>query len=157
MSDKPEIAYDDLEGLRGAITEEWSAWGPEYEMTQEKVDQFAELTGDHQWIHVDVERATAGPFGGPIAHGFLTLSLLPNLNKTGDVRITGHQNAINYGADGLRFLVPVPSGSTVHARNRVREARQHKKGTLVATQVAIHVVGNEVPSVLYDALVLYQG
>lgn len=157
MSDKPEIAYDDLEGLRGAITEEWSAWGPEYEMTQEKVDQFAELTGDHQWIHVDVERATAGPFGGPIAHGFLTLSLLPNLNKTGDVRITGHQNAINYGADGLRFLAPVPSGSTVHARNRVREARQHKKGTLVATQVAIHVVGNEVPSVLYDALVLYQG
>ena len=124
---------------------------------QRMIQGFADVTKDQQWIHVDVERATAGPFGGPIAHGFLTLSLLPNLNKTGDVRITGHQNAINYGADGLRFLVPVPSGSTVHARNRVREARQHKKGTLVATQVAIHVVGNEVPSVLYDALVLYQG
>ena len=111
-------------------TSEW------VEIDQQRVDTFADATGDHQWIHVDVERATAGPFGGPIAHGFLTLSLLPNLNKTGDVRITGHQNAINYGADGLRFLVPVPSGSTVHARNRVREARQHKKGTLVATQVA---------------------
>ena len=70
-----EIAFDDLEGLRATITEEWSDWGPEYEMTQEKVNQFAELTGDHQWIHVDVERATAGPFGGPIAHGFFTLSL----------------------------------------------------------------------------------
>ena len=64
-----EIAFDDLEGLRASITEEWSDWGPEYEMTQEKVNQFAELTGDHQWIHVDVERANAGPFGGPIATG----------------------------------------------------------------------------------------
>jgi len=152
-----EIAFDDIDGLNASASDDWSGWGPEVEVTQEMVNGFADLTGDHQWIHVDVERATAGPFGGPIAHGFLTLSLLPNLNKTGDVRITGHQNAINYGADGLRFLVPVPSGSTVHARNRVREARQHKKGTLVATQVAIHVVGNEAPSVLYDALVLYQG
>jgi acyl dehydratase len=127
------------------------------EIDQARIDQFAKATGDHQWIHVDVERATAGPFGGPIAHGFLTLSLLPSLNKTGNVRITGQQNVVNYGADGLRFLAPVPVGSSLHARNRVREARQHKKGTLVATQVAIHVVGNEVPSVLYDALVLYQG
>lgn len=148
-----------IEGIDGlkALVGEHLGYSPYVEITQEQVNTFAEATGDHQWIHVDVERATAGPFGGPIAHGFLTLSLLPNLNKTGDVRITGHQNAINYGADGLRFLAPVPSGSTVHARNRVREARQHKKGTLVATQVAIHVVGNEVPSVLYDALVLYQG
>ena len=152
-----EIAFDDIDGLNASASDDWSDWGPEVEETQEIVNGFADLTGDHQWIHVDVERATAGPVGGPIAHGVLTLSLLPNLNKTGDVRITGHQNAINYGADGLRLLVPVPSGSTVHARNRVREARQHKKGTLVATQVAIHVVGNEVPSVLSDALVLYQG
>ena len=152
-----EIAFDDIDGRNASASDDWSGWGPEVEVTQEMVNGFADLTGDHQWIHVDVERATAGPFGGPIAHGFLTLSLLPNLNKTGDVRITGHQNAINYGADGLRFLVPVPSGSTVHARNRVREARQHKKGTLGATQGAIHVVGIEVPAGLYDALVRYQG
>ena len=87
-----EIAFDDLGGLRSAVTEEWSDWGPEYEMTQEKVNQFADLTGDHQWIHVDVERATAGPFGGPIAHGFFTLSLLPTLNRTGHVKIVGQKN-----------------------------------------------------------------
>ena len=110
-----EIAFDDLDGLRTTITEEWSDWGPEYEMTQEKVNQFAELTGDHQWIHVDVERATAGPFGGPIAHGFFTLSLLPILNRTGSVRITGQTNVVNYGADGLRLLAPVPVGSPLHA------------------------------------------
>ena len=152
-----EIAFADIDGLNASASDDWSDWGPEVEVTQEMVNGFADLTGDHQWIHVDVERATAGPFGGPIAHGFLTLSLLPSLNKAGNVRITGQQNVVNYGADGLRFLAPVPVGSCLHARNRVREARQHKKGTLVATQVAIHVVGNEVPSVLYDALVLYQG
>ena len=108
MSDLPEIAFDDLEGLRSVITEEWSDWGPEYEMTQEKVNQFADLTGDHQWIHVDVERANAGPFGGPIAHGFFTLSLLPTLNRAGHVKITGQQNVVNYGADGMRLLAPFP-------------------------------------------------
>ena len=127
-------------------------------MTQEKVNQVADLTGDHQWIHVDGERATAGPFGAPIAHGFFTLSLLPTLNRTGRVRITGQQNVVNYGADGLRLLAPVPVGSTLHARNRITDVREHRKGTLVATQVAIHVVGNDdIPAVLYDALSLYQG
>ena len=125
---------------------------------QDRIDLFAEATGDHQWIHVDVERATAGPFGGPIAHGFFTLSLLPILNRTGAVRITGQTNVVNYGADGLRMLAPVPVGSTLHARNRITDVREHKKGTLVATRVAIHVVGNDdVPAVLYDALSLYQG
>ena len=127
-------------------------------MTQEKVNPVAELTGDHQWLHVDVERANAGPFGGPIAHGVFTLSLLPILNRTGAVRITGQANVVNYGADGLRMLAPVPVGSTLHARNRITDVREHKKGTLVATRVAIHVVGNDdVPAVLYDALSLYQG
>ena len=128
------------------------------EINQSRIDQFAESTGDHQWIHVDVERANAGPFGGPIAHGVFTLSLLPILNRTGAVRITGQANVVNYGADGLRMLAPVPVGSTLHARNRITDVREHKKGTLVATRVAIHVVGNDdVPAVLYDALSLYQG
>ena len=153
-----EIRFDDLDGLRAAITEDFGDWGPEYEMTQEKVNQFADLTGDHQWIHVDVERATAGPFGGPIAHGFFTLSLLPTLNRGGAVKIVGQQNVVNYGADGLRMLAPVRVGSTLHSRNRLKDVREHKKGTLLATQVAIHVVGNDdVPAVLYDALSLYQG
>ena len=153
-----EIPFDDIDAINAAGGEDtWSDWGPELEVTQEMINGFADLTGDHQWIHVDVERATAGPFGAPIAHGFLTLSLMPSLNKTGTVRLTGHQNVVNYGADGLRFLAPVPVGSKLHARNRIKEARQHKKGTLLATQVAIHGVGSEVPALLYEALVLYQG
>ena len=153
-----EIPFDDIDAINAAGGEDaWSDWGPELEVTQEMINGFADLTGDHQWIHVDVERATAGPFGAPIAHGFLTLSLMPSLNKTGTVRLTGHQNVVNYGADGLRFLAPVPVGSKLHAPNRIKEARQHKKGTLLATQVAIHGVGSEVPALLYEALVLYQG
>ena len=153
-----EIAFNDIDGLQAAATEEWSGWGPEFEMTQEKINAFAELTGDHQWIHVDVERAkTESPFGGPIAHGFFTLSLVASISWNDKVRITGFRNAVNYGADCLRFLAPVPSGSTLQARSRLKEAREHKKGTLVASQVAIHVQGVEVPSVLYDSLTLYQG
>ena len=128
-----EIAFDDIEGLLAAATEEWSGWGPEFEMTQEKINAFAELTGDHQWIHIDVERAkTESPFGGPIAHGFFTLSLVASISWNDKVRITGFRNAVNYGADGLRFLAPVPSGSVLQARSRLKEAREHKKGTLVA-------------------------
>ena len=80
------------------------------------------------------------------------------MNRTGLVKVVGQQNVVNFGADGLRLLAPVPVGSTLHARNRIKDVREHKKGTLVATQVAIHVVGNDaVPAVLYDALSLYQG
>ena len=82
-----EIAFDDIDGLQAAATEEWSGWGPEFEMTQEKINAFAELTGDHQWIHVDVERAkTESPFGGPIAHGFFTLSLVASISWNDKVR-----------------------------------------------------------------------
>ncbi|MET0825874.1 MAG: MaoC family dehydratase, partial [Acidimicrobiales bacterium] len=120
-------------------------------------NQFAELTGDHQWIHVDIERANAGPFGGPIAHGFLTLSLLPVLSGGTDLAITGHANAVNYGADGLRFLAPVPAGSTVHARSKLVSAEAKGSGTLVKTETAVHVVDVEKPSLIYQMLVLYMG
>ena len=71
------LQVDDIDGINAAASDEFGDWGPEVDVTQEMINQFADLTGDHQWIHVDVERANAGPFGGPIAHGFLTLSLLP--------------------------------------------------------------------------------
>ncbi len=151
-----EFAFDDIEGLNGAASEEFGDWGNAIEVTQDMINGFAELTGDHQWIHVDIERANAGPFGGPIAHGFLTLSLLPKLNP-GGIKITGIKNAVNYGSDGFRFLAPVPAGSMVHARSRLVGAEAKKKGTLITTEVAVHVEGNEVPSLLYKMLVLYQG
>jgi acyl dehydratase len=84
-------------------------------VTQERVNLFAQATGDHQWIHVDVERAKAGPFGGPIAHGFLTLSLLPEFFASAmDIEQTGM--GVNYGLNKVRFTSPVPVGSRLRAR-----------------------------------------
>jgi acyl dehydratase len=84
-------------------------------VTQQQVNLFAEATGDHQWIHVDVERAKAGPFGAPIAHGFLTLSLLPRFFESA-MEITGSKMGVNYGLNKVRFTSPVPVGSRLRAR-----------------------------------------
>jgi acyl dehydratase len=151
-----ELRFDDIDGINAAAGGEYGDWGREVEVTQDMINQFAELTGDRQWIHVDIERANAGPFGGPIAHGFLTLSLLPVLS--GDtVDIKGYANAVNYGADGLRFLAPVPAGSKVHARSKLVEATAKGSGTLIKSEIAVHVVGNDKPSLIYQMLVLYMG
>jgi acyl dehydratase len=117
------------------------------------------VTGDHQWIHIDVERCKReSPFKTTIAHGFLTLSLLPKLSAgaADGYAITGYGNATNYGAEGLRFLSPVPAGSKVHARRRLKAVEATPKGTKVVSQVAIHVVGSEKPALLVDSIVLYQ-
>jgi len=153
-----EVRFDDVEGLN-ALAGEVGAWGPELEVTQEMINQFAELTGDHQWIHVDVERAKKeSPFGGPIAHGFLALSLLPKLAFTGEgLTITGYLNAVNYGAEKLRFMSPVPAGSKVHARSKLLRAEVKPKGTLVTTEQELAVVGSDRPSLLYAMQILYMG
>ncbi|HYF18262.1 MAG TPA: MaoC family dehydratase [Ramlibacter sp.] len=84
-------------------------------VTQQQIDLFAQATGDHQWIHVDVEKAKAGPFGGPIAHGFLTLSLLPMFYDNA-LDIRGTRMGVNYGLNKVRFTSPVPVGSRLRAR-----------------------------------------
>ena len=84
-------------------------------ITQEQVNLFAQATGDHQWIHVDPERAKAGPFGAPIAHGFLTLSLIPQFFEKG-LTIEGARMGVNYGLNKVRFTAPLPSGSRIRAR-----------------------------------------
>jgi len=151
-----QIRFDDLEGLRGQVSEEYSPWGPEIEVTQEMIDGFADLTGDHQWIHVDVERCKReSPFKGPIAHGFLTLSLLPKLRSRTDFAIVGHGNAVNYGADKLRFLAPVPSGAKVRARSRLTSVEAKPKGTMVKQEIQVGIVGQETPALLYEMIVLY--
>jgi len=152
-----ELRFDDIDGINATAGGDYGDWGPEIDVTQEMINQFAELTGDHQWIHVDIERANAGPFGGPIAHGFLTLSLLPALTGTADLTLAGVQNAVNYGADGLRFLAPVPAGSKVHAHSKLVSATAKGSGTLVKSEIAVHVVGAEKPSLVYQMLVLYMG
>ncbi|GAA1947517.1 MaoC family dehydratase [Kitasatospora viridis] len=106
-------SFASLDELTAAVGTELgsSEW---HTVTQQQVDLFAEATGDHQWIHVDPERAKAGPFGGPIAHGYLTLSLIPLLAKE-CYSVGGVRMAVNYGSDKVRFPAPVPVGSRVRA------------------------------------------
>lgn len=108
------LNFADLPGLVGQDigTSDW------HTVTQEQINAFADATGDHQWIHVDVERAKAGPFGVPIAHGYLTLSLLPQF-FTSAMRIDGTRMGVNYGVNKVRFPSPVPAGSRLRAHFRL--------------------------------------
>ncbi len=151
-----EIGFDDLDTLNGMITGEYGDYGPPKTVTQDMINQFAELTGDRQWIHVDVERATKeSPFGGPIAHGFLTLSLLPALRSADGYRITGHGNAVNYGANKLRFLAPVPSGAQIKSRSRLKSVEAKPKGTMITNEIEVGIEGSQTPALVYEMVVLY--
>jgi len=155
-----KIQFDDIAGLQKHVSEEFGEFSDEIEVTQELINQFADATGDHQWIHIDVERCKKeSPFGTTIAHGFLTLSLLPKLTESmkSTYAVTGITNGLNYGSDKLRFLGPVPAGSKVHGRSRLVSAAAGKKGTRVEVEVAVHVVGSDRPSLLYNMITLYQG
>jgi hypothetical protein len=151
-----EIRFDDIERLKAKISDGFGAWSEPVEVTQDMIDRFAELTGDHQWIHVDVERAKReSPFGGTIAHGFLTLSLLPRMHGSAPWKLVGYGNATNYGANKLRFVSPVPAGAKVHAHARLIGVEAHPKGTQLTQDVQVHVVGQERPALIYEMVVLY--
>jgi acyl dehydratase len=152
------INFDDIDGLRAQISEEFGPWSEPVTLSQDMIDHFAEMTGDRQWIHVDVERARAqGPFGGTIAHGFLTLGMATLIKNSADFRVVGHGNALNYGIDGLRFVAPVPAGAAVHGRTRIAAAEIKSGGTLLTMAVAIHVVGNDTPALVFLWKLLYRG
>lgn len=156
-----KIQFDDIEKLQSKVSEEFGPFGGEVEVSQKVIDDFAELTGDRQWIHIDVERCKKeSPFGGPIAHGFLTLSLLPAVNAASEreeeYAIVGAGNVVNYGADKLRFLSPVPAGAKITSRSRLAAAEAVPKGTRVEREIAVHVVGNDRPALLYKMILLFQ-
>lgn len=151
------VSIKDIDGLQGLITEEWTDWTASVEVTQDMINTFADVTKDHQWIHVDVERANAGPFGGPIAHGFLTLSLVSHFSEQHFPEVDGLLGVLNYGADRLRFLNPVPAGAKVHAKSRIVDVTRKASGVLLKTEVAVHVEGDEKPAVLYESLGLMLG
>ena len=151
-----QIPFDDIERLKTKISDEFGSWSQPLEVTQEMIDQFADLTGDHQWIHVDVERAKReSPFGQTIAHGFLTLSLLPAMKREPDWIPTGFGNATNYGANKLRFVSPVPAGAKIHSRARLTGVEVHKRGTQIMQEIHVSVVGSEKPALIYEMVVLY--
>src|SRR5438093_9777356 len=151
-----EIRFDDIERLKGKIGVTFGPWSESVEITQDMINRFAELTGDHQWIHVDVERAKReSPFGGTIAHGFLTLSLLPRLHGSASWKLTGYGNATNYGANKLRFVSPVRAGAKIHARSRLVGVEAKPKGTQLTQEINVHVVGDDRPALIYEMVVLY--
>ncbi|HET8606683.1 MAG TPA: MaoC family dehydratase [Gaiellaceae bacterium] len=128
-----------------------SAW---LEIGQERIDRFADATGDRQWIHVDPERAAAGPFGSTIAHGFLTLSLLPQATfELMEVEDAG--TAINYGLNRVRFPAPVPVGSRVRARFRVVEVAEIDGGVQVTTAATVEREGSEKPVCVAETVSRY--
>jgi acyl dehydratase len=125
---------------------------------QPLIDAFAAATGDHQWIHVDPERAAAGPFGGTIAHGYLTLSLLPRLSGDSWAADLGLHAKLNYGLDRVRFLTPVRAGVRIRNRARLISAEPRGEGrTLVAFENTIEIEGEAKPALIAHALVLAFG
>ena len=125
------------------------------EIDQARIDAFAKITEDEQFIHVDPERAKDGPFGGTIAHGALVQVLQSRLRVALDFEVVGFNNMVNYGSDRLRFPAPVPAGSRIHARTRVKAVEKLPKGMQMTLEIVTHVVGNERPSVINDLVILY--
>lgn len=121
---------------------------------QDRVDGFAEVTGDHQWIHVDVARAKDGPFGGTIAHGYLTMSLvnyfLPQL-----IEVRGFAHAVNVGADRLRFLNPVKVGSRIRGVGEIVSVEEMKGGIQSVVRVTVEIEGQEKPACVLDTISRY--
>jgi acyl dehydratase len=123
-------------------------------ITQEQINAFAAATLDNHWIHVDTERAKAGPFGAPIAHGYLTMSLAAYfLGQL--VRVTGISMGINYGADKVRFPSPVPVGSKLRGRGELMDAKEVPGGVQVTIRVTIEREGSDKPAAIVDALTRY--
>jgi acyl dehydratase len=121
-------------------------------ITQEQVNLFAQATGDHQWIHVDVERAKQGPFGAPIAHGFLTLSLLPKLLES-SIHIEQTRMGVNYGLNKVRFTAPVPVGSRVRARAKLLAADAiENNGYQFTWNVTIEREGSDKPACVAESI-----
>ncbi len=150
-SDRVVTTVDELKELVG---QEISV-GQWFEVTQERVNQFADVTGDHQYIHVDPERAKTTFFGGTIAHGYLTLSLLPILNKDKDgIKVDlGGKMAVNYGLDRVRFPAPVPVGSRIRVRSKLLEVQEIGDNAVQTKyQQTIEVEGQERPGCVAESL-----
>jgi acyl dehydratase len=148
-----QTVLDGIEEVRAAVgrslgTSQWLG------VTQERIDQFADATGDHQWIHVDPERAAAGPFGSTIAHGYLTLSLsnalLPEV-----VEVRGFDLGINYGLGKVRFPTPVPAGSRIRAHVALAAAEDVAGGVQTTMVLTIELEGADKPACVIESLSRY--
>jgi acyl dehydratase len=144
--------FTTFDELTAAIGEELgtSEW---LQVDQDRVNAFADATGDHQWIHVDVERATAGPFGAPIAHGYLTLSLIPQFTpQIFSVDTPGAK--LNYGVNKVRFPNPVKVGSRIRATATIAEVTDIPAGKQMVTRYVIEIEGEDKPACVAETVVL---
>jgi acyl dehydratase len=147
------VEFESPQALLGAVGQELgvSDW---HTVTQEQINLFADATGDHQWIHVDVEKAKAGPFGTPIAHGYLTMSLaslfLPQI-----VLVHGLSMGLNYGVDKVRFPSPVPVGSRLRGKGSMISAIEVTGGVQAVIRVTIEREGSEKPCAIVDTVSRY--
>ncbi|MGH8874227.1 MAG: MaoC family dehydratase [Acidimicrobiia bacterium] len=149
----PATTFDGVDALQGRVGEHlgYSEW---IEISQERVNRFADATDDHQWIHVDPELARAGPFGGPIAHGYLTLSLaVPLVGQIIDVQ--GVRMGINYGANRVRFPAPVPVGSRLRAGATLVGVEDVPGGAQVSLDVTFEIEGSERPACVAQVVYRY--
>jgi acyl dehydratase len=130
-----------------------SALGPTewLEVTQQRVNLFADATGDHQWIHVDPERAKSGPFGACIAHGYLTLALV-NLFLPQLMQVDGTRMGVNYGVDKVRFPAPVPVGRRIRGRGEIVAAEAVRDAVQVIVRVSVEIEGSERPACVADTI-----
>ena len=143
--------FTSLDELRGAVGTHlgWTDW---LDITQDRVDRFADATGDHQWIHVDVERATAeSPFGGPIAHGYLTLAL-SNLFLPQLIAVPAASAGVNYGTGRVRFPAPVRVGSRVRGGAEITAVDEIAGGVQTTITITIEIEGNAKPACVIESL-----
>ncbi|MBV9637974.1 MAG: MaoC family dehydratase [Mycobacteriaceae bacterium] len=146
------VVYDGVAGFEAHVGEHlgYSDWR---RVTQEEIDLFADATGDHQWIHVDPEKAASGPYGKTIAHGYLTLSLVPVLVQQ-IYKVTGLSMQINYGADKLRFPAPVPVDSRIRAGAELLKVERSKNGGRATVRVTVEVEGATRPACVVETIAM---
>jgi acyl dehydratase len=144
---------ESIEALKGLIGEHLG-YSEYMDVSQERVNKFAEATGDFQWIHIDVERANAGPFGGPIAHGYLTLSLGPVLLPQA-FTVGGIAMGVNYGANKVRFIAPVKVGSQIRAGFKLLTVEDTAGGARVTLEATFECEGASKPSCVAEVIYQY--
>jgi acyl dehydratase len=152
-----EVDCHDLGALRAKIGDDYGPWSESFEVTQQLIDSYAELTGDKQWIHTDVERARReSPYGATIAHGFLILSLIPRVQSQQEFTVINHSSVANYGSKGFRFVAPVLAASHIRSRKKLVVVEEHAKGVLLTSELVIQTEGSSKPALVYNMTLLYR-
>ncbi len=150
MTQAAPRVYKGIAGFEAHVGEHlgYSDWR---QVTQKEIDLFAEATGDHQWIHIDAAKAAKGPYGKTIAHGYLTLSLVPILVQQ-IYQVTGLSMQVNYGIDKLRFPAPVPVDSRIRAGAELIKVDRNDKGGRATVRVTVEVEGSDRPACVVDTI-----